>query len=437
MTVEMSALSTRRLTLRGTPMSVLRLALTVFLVALATGLVMVFVGFRSQGLVDTKFDPYYFGEMGKSIVHGDGFAPYGSLIQRRAPLYPLLIAGVYYTFGEQPVLVYVVQALLLAATCVLVFDIGRRMFNQRTGVVAAVFCALNPMLLRYVGDLQLETLLTFLMTACVWASVRFYARPTVLGGVLIGATAALASLTKSVALPFPFFFAAVIVGAALWRRARGQKAGLHLAPLLALFATLTVLIAPWTIRNYFATGGHFVLLSSGTSDAFLRGYVFSKPEYATLRLPPYEYAENESNAWFRSLSQAAGTEWQRDDYETDQILNRAAAQKFAGDPAEFLRKFLTGLFTFWYEMTSLTNSILAGVLALASLTLAFVGLRRSRTEGQPAWILILPAIYLNLFLAALLALGRYSVPILPSLLVVSAFGLDGLLARFKPARARA
>src|SRR5207248_5634496 len=173
--------------------------------------------------------------------------------------------------------------------------------------------------------------------------------------------------------------------------------------------------------NYFATGGHFVLLSSGTSDAFLRGYVFSKPEYATLRLPPYEYAENESNTWFRSLSHAAGTEWQRDDYETDQILTRAAVQKLISDPADFVRKFVTGLFTFWYEMTSLTNSIVAGVLALGTLALAVVGWRRSNEEGRPAWILILPALYLNLFLAALLALGRYSVPILPPLLVVSAF----------------
>jgi hypothetical protein len=45
-----------------------------------------------------------------------------------------------------------------------------------------------------------------------------------------------------------------------------------------------------------------------------------------------------------------------------------------------------------------------------------------------------PVLYLNAFLAVLLALGRYSVPVLPALLVASAFGLDTLLARFgKPA----
>jgi hypothetical protein len=189
------------------------------------------------------------------------------------------------------------------------------------------------------------------------------------------------------------------------------------------------------VRNYIATGGHFVLLSSGASDAFLRGYVFTKPEYATLRLPPFEYAENESNAWFSSLSRAAGTEWQANDYETDQILNRAAVQKLVTEPGEFVRKVATGLFTFWYEMTSLTNSVLAGVLALGAWLLAIVGLWRAAREGRPAWLLILPVLYLNLFLALLLALGRYSVPILPALLVVSAFGVDTLLSRRKAARA--
>jgi hypothetical protein len=37
-------------------------------------------------------------------------------------------------------------------------------------------------------------------------------------------------------------------------------------------------------------------------------------------------------------------------------------------------------------------------------------------------------------LAALLSLGRYSVPVLPTLIVASAYGLDTLLTRFWPSR---
>jgi hypothetical protein len=122
--------------------------------------------------------------------------------------------------------------------------------------------------------------------------------------------------------------------------------------------------------------------------------------------------------------------WQRDDYETDQILNRAAVQKIEEKPVEFARKFVVGLLTFWYQMTSLTNSVVAGALALGSWILAFIGMRRAVREGRAAWLLLLPAVYLNVFLAALLALGRYSVPVIPGVLVVSAFGIDTLLGKW-------
>jgi len=342
-----------------------------------------------------------------------------------------MIGGLYIVFGEQPLIVQLVQCLLLAGTSVLAFDIGRHMFNVRTGVIAAILCALNPMLLRYVADLQLETLLTFLFTLTVWSIVRFYERPSVLWGAAVGVAAGLASLTKSVAFPYPFLFVAGLLLVAILRR-RSWRVRVPWAGVAAMFAALFLVILPWTIRNYAASGGHIVLISSGASDAFLRGYIFTKPDYATLRLPPYTDAENESNELFGKLSADAGTVWQRDDYETDQILNRAAIQQLTAQPMEFVRKFTVGLFTFWYEMTNLTNSLIAAGLAVASWVLAAIGLRRSIREGRPAWLLVLPAIYLNIFLAALLALGRYSVPVLPGLLIVSAFGIDALLGKYRP-----
>ncbi|MDQ6673842.1 MAG: hypothetical protein M3069_24390, partial [Chloroflexota bacterium] len=140
-------------------------------------------------------------------------------------------------------------------------------------------------------------------------------------------------------------------------------------------------------------------------------------------------------ALFASLAHAAGTEWQKDDYETDQILNRAAIQKLVSEPGEFVRKFGVGLLAFWYEMTSLMNSVVAGGLAVVAWVFACIGMRRARMENRAAWLLILPVLYLNVFLAALLALGRYSTPVLPALLVVSAFGVETLLSRRRFARA--
>jgi 4-amino-4-deoxy-L-arabinose transferase-like glycosyltransferase len=406
----------------------------IFVATLLLGLAMVFVGFRAQSLVDRTFDPYYFGEMGKSLARGDGFLPFGTLIKRRAPLYPLLIGALYAAFGERPLLVQLVQCLLLAGTCLLVFDLGRRLFNERTGAIAGLLCALHPLTIRYVADLHLETLLTFLFTLMVWGTHRFLTRPSLANGALVGAAAALTSLTKAVAVLYPGLFAAGLILAAWRQRRRGQPAAVPWASFAVMFAVMAALIAPWTIRNHRVTG-HFVPISSGASDAFLRGYVFSRPEFALLQKQPYVDAENEVNAWFRRLCAEAGTAWEREDYETDQILNRAAKAKLRAEPAAFVRKFAVGLFTFWYEMTSRANSLVVGLAALAAWGFALIGWRRARAEGRPAWLLLLPVLYLNLFLAALLALGRYQAPILPALLVLAAFGVDALLSKRDAARA--
>src|SRR5262249_32599619 len=96
-----------------------------------------------------------------------------------------------------------------------------------------------------------------------------------------------------------------------------------------------------------------------------------------------------------------------------------------------VRKVVVGMLTFWYEMTSLKNSLVPASLALVSWILAFVGFKRAREEGRPFWLILLPVVALNVFVAILVPLGRYSVPILPCLSILAAFGADTLLERWK------
>ena len=389
---------------------------------------MVMVGFGSQSFVNDRFDPYEFGEIGKSIARGDGFAGYGTLLNRRAPLYPAFIGAVYFAFGEQPMVVLLIQCLLLGGTCWLAFDMGRRLFDERAGALAGLACACHPLMLRYVADLQLETLLTFLFTLTVWRSVRFYEAPSIVNGVLLGIAGGLAALTKAVVVLYPVLFAGLWFLLRLTDRRLPDVFRTALPACLAIGLGMTAVIGPWTGRNYRASG-HFVLISTGFNDAFLRGYVFSQTDYALLRRPPYTDAENEANAYFRRLAREAGTEWARDDYETEQVLSRESRRRFTSDPLGFVRKFFVGLGTFWYQMTSLTNSLVVGGSALVAWILAIIGARAGWRRGTPVWLLLLPPLHLNLLLAALLALGRYSAPVMPTLIVLAAFGATSLVAR--------
>jgi 4-amino-4-deoxy-L-arabinose transferase-like glycosyltransferase len=409
-----------------------RIPWLLFGLATLTALAVVLVGFRAQALVDKRPDPYWFLAMGTSLARGEGLSAYGSLLHRRAPLYPFMIGGIYKLFGEHPFLVQLVQTALFAGTSVLAYQIGKRVYNVRTGIIAGALCAVHPALLRYVADFHLETLFTFLLTASVFLGVRFYERPSIGRASAFGALSALTALTKAVAVLLPPVF--LLFWWISLKRSRSTTPTRSLIlPVAVLLGTMAVTIAPWTVRNYVVTG-HLVPISTGFSDAFLRGYVFSKTEFATLQKPPYTDGENESNAMFQQICAAEGAVWEQDDYQTDKILNRAAKARLLADPAAFVRKTVVGLFTFWYEMTSLKNSLVAGGMALVAWLFAAVGLWRSRSERQPAWLLLVPILYFNLLLAPLLALGRYSVPIVPCLIILAAFGLDTLWSKYLPTR---
>jgi 4-amino-4-deoxy-L-arabinose transferase-like glycosyltransferase len=389
-------------------------------VALAAALAMVIV-FGKQDLVANGGDPYEYGK----IAHGFVEHGFDKLTRRAASLYPTFLS-LLYRAGVGDFVVQLIQVGLHVGTSVMVFRLGRHLFNARTGLIAGIVCALHPMLLRYVADLHMETWLTFWTTVTVWRAVRFNERPSVVNGVIMGITGVIALLSKGVILPI------VAVYGAVWfvRALRNKAARQSLVGVVALGVTTAVLIAPWTYRNY-QVSHRFVLLTPGTPDAFLRGYIFTRVEFATLQRPPYTYAEQESNALFRRIATEAGTTWELDEVADDDNNNRVMKQMIIEHPFDTVRKVVVGMFTFWYEMTSLKNSLVPASLALLGWILAFQGFKRAREEGRPFWLLLLPVVTLNVFVAILVPLGRYSVPILPCLAILAAFGVDTLLLRWK------
>ncbi len=409
-------------------------ALVVLGFSLFISLVAVFVIFPSQTLVANQPDPYEFSALGKAIARGEGF--HGEMLGRRAPLYPMVLGAIYFVFGEHEVIVQLIQCLMLAGICLLVRDIAIRIYDSpRAGLIAGLACAVHPSFLRYVPDFHLEVLLTFLVTLMVWTSVRFREHPNYARAAIFGLVTGLTSLTKAVMLLYPAVFTLFFA----WEH-RAELRGpfnklLRLAlPLALVFVTMAGTIAPWTARNYHVSG-KLVPVSTGLPDAFLRGLVFTKTEYITLREPPYTGAEKEVNAWFQSLMAAEGKVWEEDPLADEAVLSKEMKRRLKAEPLAAVKKGFIGIFTFWYEMTSLKTSLAAGIMALGAWTLAAFGMARARREGRAQWLIFAPILYLNLFLAALLSLGRYSVPVLPTLIVASAFGLDTLLRRFFPSKA--
>ena len=408
--------------------SIPRPLLIVMAVSFVVAVFMVFVGFGMQGSVANPGDPYHYKEIAQHFAeHG-----FDQLTRRAAMLYPHVLWLVY-ELGAGDLVIQLLHILFHFGTCSLVFLIARRVFNERTALLAGLATALHPMLLRYVGDFHTETMLVFMTTLTVWCAVRFHFKATIPNAILLGVVGTLGAITKGVVLPVLVTYAVVWFVFALRRKQAFPKLG----PVVMIGIASVLTVAPWTYRNYEVSGGRFVLLTPGTPDAFLRGYIFTRVEYATLQLPPYVYAENESNNLFKQIAKDAGTTWELDEVADDDNNKRYMMQYMKDHPFLTVRKFIVGLFTYWYQMTSLANSLIPGTLALGGWILAFVGFKRARAEKHPFWLVLLPVVTMNVFVAMLIPLGRYSVPVLPCLMMLAAFGVDTLFARWQARKASA
>jgi len=405
--------------------------LVIFAVGLLASLLVTFVIWQHQSAVIRADDPYFFSLLGKHIAEGRGLAQITdpSLpTMRRAPVYPGLIALLYSLGGVNTNLVRLLQCFVSGATAALAYGIGARTFSKSAGLLAGVATAFHPMILRYVPDLQVECLLTFFMTLMVWCGVRFIHKPSLPWGAAVGGAGALGSLVKGVLVLGPPVFAVWFL-VSQWRR----KRPIHFPSLVAMALAMCVVIFPWTARNY-QVSNQFVLISTNAGGEFLRGYVFAQPKYYLLQQRPYVEGELEANQMEIDLFAAQGLVWERDEAETERVLSKAAKEKLVAEPGAFVRKCFIGMLTFWYELTNRPNSALVGSLALGAWVLALIGWRSHRAEDRPLWPLVVPIVTLNLLCATLLALGRYSAPTIPTLMVLASGGLVALLQRFqKPA----
>ncbi|MET0790898.1 MAG: glycosyltransferase family 39 protein [Polyangiaceae bacterium] len=393
----------------------------VFGVALLVALFMTFVLWRHQGAVDQTDDPYGFSQLGRGIAEGRGFMQLSHPelpTTRRAPLYPAVIGLLYFLGGPHTVLVRIFQCFVAAGTATLTFATGRRVFSQGVGIVAAALCAFHPMVLRYVPDLQVECLLTFFTTLMVWCGVSFFERPSLKVGAALGASGALGALVKGVLVVCPPIFAACW----LLRQLR-RREPLRLGSVIAIAVAMCVVILPWTARNYKVTGGHFMLISSNAGGEFLRGYVFAQPKYYLLQKKPYTDGENEANQMEIDLFNAHGLHWGDESIEIERLLGAAAKQKAVEDPVALVKKIFVGWFAFWYELTTPLNSLVVGASALVAWAFALIGWLRARAQGGILWPVLQPIIALNALYAVMLALGRYSAPTIPTLMVLAAWGL--------------
>jgi len=198
------------------------------------------------------------GVIAANLVAGRGFAFLHGPGALMSPGYPLLLAAAHATLGETALayqLLQGLQAVAGAAMCVLAFHIGRELFDQRVGWLAAVGTAVYPTfiyLCTEVHPVAYDILIATALVLVVWRAAQ--RRSLALAG-WAGVLAGVGALFRGAHLPAIFWCAAWL----LWygRRAKVPM-GRHA---LVLLVVGLAIVAPWSIRSTLVLG-RFTLVGS-------------------------------------------------------------------------------------------------------------------------------------------------------------------------------
>lgn len=176
-------------------------------------------------------------------------------------LYPVYLAAVYTITGYHPLAARLIQAVVSGVLlCLLVYQIGRRVADESTGLVAAGLAAVYGYFVYYNAALMTETFFIVLVLCSLYLSLDLKEKPTLARWVLLGVVLGTAGLLRQTILLFvPFLL--------IWLLWELKKADIRLWHFAVPVVIIILMIAPWTIRNY-RVYGQFLLLNSNAGYAF-------------------------------------------------------------------------------------------------------------------------------------------------------------------------
>lgn len=198
--------------------------------------------------VDTStnvLDAQHYLHLGKVIAATGAFTQDGVATAFRPVGYPFFVSLCYHLPGDTVLWIQIVQSLLGALLCVMVYAIALRVHDSRTvASVCGLVCAGMPSFLSASTVVWSEGVFAFLLTASV-ACALLVPRP-IAAAALAGAMLGLACYFRpNGLLVLPFLFAHLLIR----REWRGYVFKSAVALTLLLAVTL-----PWTMRNVRAMG---------------------------------------------------------------------------------------------------------------------------------------------------------------------------------------
>jgi 4-amino-4-deoxy-L-arabinose transferase-like glycosyltransferase len=370
------------------------------------------------------------GRIGRALAQGQGFSnPFHGVTGPTAwepPLYPFLIAGVFRLFGvysrASAIVLLSINSIFSALTCIPIFLIARRCFDERIARWTSWVWALLPTVMfwstRWIWETSLATLL---LAIIFWLTLVAEEEDGILPWAKFGFLWGMAALINTSLLAF-------LPVSGMWicyQRLRRRKHFLKGAVVSAL--VFAACVAPWSVRNYRTFekvifirsnfGAELRLGNGPGADGTWMAYLHPTKNAHQLRL----YKEMGEMAYVAERKRQA-IAFIRESYSRFAMLSTKRFIYYWGGLPKLAEK---------PAVAALQNSIF-----LASSVLAFWGLGRALRKRRPgAWlffwlILCYPLVYYFVF-----PHPRYRHPIEPELGILILYVISEAEKKRKPPKA--
>jgi tetratricopeptide (TPR) repeat protein len=385
----------------------------------------------------------------KRVAKGDP----GDLPFFRAPLYPWLLGGVYFVFGDSPFPPRILQALLSTLTVMLIWFIARRLFGPTAGWISAITYTIFGLGIFFVGELLITTLIVFLDTLALWLVVRYYDSKNWWLWGIVGLVLGLSAIARPSILIF-----LPVLSILLWLEKRGVIACPHGRPhvtpggcqvgtpdstsscdtgkalsvkakaisILAIWLGLMLPILPVTLLN--RIGGHeWVLIATQGGINFYIGNN-SESTGAHAVLPEFGETWELSDAWSLAKQETGKS------LTTEQLSNfyyKKALNWMIHHPVDWLKLMArkTHLFIQYFEISNNRNIyffanraaimkyllwIGFGLIAPIGLLGMVAGYKHSKESRVIIWFVISYSVGVILFFVT----ARFRMPVVPELIIL-------------------
>jgi len=369
--------------------------------------------------------------------------------------YPIFMAGVFKVFGQNLMIIRIIQVFIYAGLVLLIYKFCQDFFGERTAKLACFIAAVSYTLASFTGWLYREIIFTTLVFLLVYLLYQAQRREKNIWFVLAGLVFGLAVLTNSIIQ----FFLFIIIANFLFLNRGGIK---KVIPQLALFfmAVLSI-ISPFIISNYLnfkvspfpfgAREGLVIYMRVEKMKAIEGKYLShfignATGDFIAQKLFD-DYDPNEARLGWQNREEWKKMIYQegRDVKEVDRELTEKSIREIFKHPVQFLKmssidflKYNTpmvpdvrmqhmfaepGSHPEFSDFTKIAIILsIRFIYLIFAILIIYAIVRNIKNWPKIGWPVLI-IVYFNLIFSNLHAIARYSLPIYPFYIIFLALGV--------------